>query len=956
MLQGGGSDFPGARAPIRPRRRLLPYLVLALILVVVGFVGANVWLRWTIFEYMYSTKAGLDWFSIAFYGGLTFVVGGILALFFINPNPRRSDIFEAFNALMGLQYRNPYFGNYSGQPSQRRARPMYIRPSKILWGFWQILKWVILFALFSANNGFPGFGNLTIVLDMALRGYGSWSLVPRIITLPINPASGTELISLIPTMEIQYQLIVYFLNVLMAVVAIRFFLKLIRDVVIRAGDKWIRDIFVILTAIMFSVLIEVPYWGMDITIAYEFGAVATVFVAFLVLALFFQIKSSRETIPLAQRRRMGVVAATIIIIAILLFNVGAITYYRLNWNNNWVQYEWTPLTQKQITVTRYAAGIQNMSYAPISTLPSGNATTTLSLIRQWDSNASQIQSQNRIGVNYLQALSPEIVYEYGQEYWVTPTTFLYPAQSSDWISTHLIYTHSSKIIVMNSHTGQFVNATQAFKIPQQPLMYYGVGFSNEVYVHVNGEPSEVDNVVYSGQPDYTLCGAQRAVWFLSQAQVGFALSPPQGCIDMLYQQDPFQRVQNVLIGGLVEDGSTYLVTDSAAGGNSLYFAVQVYIDYPIHTGFSDSSYLRFFGVVLVNVANGSMQGYTVAQNDGFLSSFYKQYYPSWGQVPSWLQPQLRYPEQLLGNQNAAGQLDVDFTFHVQNPSIWRSGTDFFERPPSTQVLYIPFVIGNQVSFTAIQLVEFQSSPGKNLAGFYVVYGGNQLGQMALYESNSTTINTTPLLGPSAALNAFNTDQTTRTALTLTGAVPGNILLYPVNGHLFYFIPAYIFPGSSSGGGSSVVAKNPFIDVIDAQNPSAPVRFVNTTSTEDLSYGLLNTTVTTNPALRLQYLQNLFTSQGSSLANVTAQPSTTFQSGVGVAQYTLDAQNATATQLVNSFITSYVKNSTLTGGHIAFNHVYFWTPAPGTIDFGIVVADPAASGITELYYISLYAGQ
>ncbi|MGI0084243.1 MAG: hypothetical protein ACREBQ_04085, partial [Nitrososphaerales archaeon] len=879
-----------------------------------------------------------------------------LALFFINPNPRRSDVFEAFNALMGLQYRNPYFGNYSSQPAQRRVRPMYIRPSRILWGFWQVLKWVILFALFSANNGFPGFGNITIVIDMALHGYGSWALVPRIITLPISPASGTELVSLIPTMEIQYQLMVYFLTVLMTVVAIRFFLKLIRDVVIRAGDKWIRDIFVLLTAIMFTVLIDVPYWGMDITIAYEFGAVATVFVAFLVLALFFHIKSTRETIPLAQRRRMGVVAAAIIIIAILLFNVGAITYYRLNWNNNWVQYEWQPLTQKQIQVTRYTAGIQNMSYSPISSLPSGNASTTVSLIRQWDSNASYIQSQNRIGVNFLQAVTPpEIVYVYGQEYWVTPTTFSYPPTSSDWISTHLIYTHSSKIIVMNSHTGQFVNATQAFKLPQQPLMYYGVGFENPVYVHVNGEPSEVDNVSYSGQPDYTLCGAQRAVWFLSAGQVGFALSPPQDCINMLYQQDVFQRVQNVLIGGLVEDGSTYLVTDSAAGGHSLYFAVQVYINYPIHTGFSDSNYLRFFGVVLVNVADGSMKGYTVAQNDGFLASFYKQYYPSWGQAPSWLQPQLRYPEQLLGNQNVAGQLDVDFMFHVQTPSIWRSGSDFFERPPSTEVLYIPFVIGNQVSFTAIQLVEFQASQGKNLAGFYVVFGGDQLGQMALYQSNSTTISTLPLLGPSAAINAFTTDQTTHTALTLTGAVPGNILLYPVNGHLYYFIPAYIFPTSSSSG-AGVVTKNPFIDVIDAENPNSPVRFVNTTSSLDLTYGLLNSSVVSNPALRLHYVANLFTSQGNSLANVTVQPSTTFLKSVNSTQYTLDSQNATATQIVNSFIASYVKNTTLTGGHIAFNRVFYWTPTPGTIDFGIVVSDPNAPGVTELYYVSLFVGQ
>jgi hypothetical protein len=915
---------------------------------------------------MYSQKAGLDWFSVNFYGGLTFVVGAILALLFVNPNPRRSDVFEAFNSLMGLQYRNPYFGGYGGQVPQRRIRPMYIRPSNLLWGFWQVVKWVILFAIFSSNNGFPGFGNITVVLDMAVRGFGNWSQVPRVLALPLYPASGSEIISLLPTMEIQYQLIVYFLTVIMTVIAIRFFLKTIRDVVIRAGDKWIRDIFAVLTAVTFTVLIGVPYWGMDITIPYDFGAVATVFVAFLVLTFFFHFKSTRETIPLAQRRRMGIIAAAVIIIAILIFNVGAITFYKLNWNNNWVQYEWQPLTQKQIQVTRYTAGIQNMTYSPITDLPSGNATTTVSLIRQWDANASLTQSENRIGVNWLQAVSPpQIVFVNNHEYWVTATTFKYP-DATDWIATHLIYTYSSKIIVMDSHTGQFVNATQAFNLTSQPLMYYGEQFTNDVYpnVKVNNQPLAFNNVTYTGQPDYTLCGGQRALWFLSQAQVGFAFSPPQDCIGMLFQRDIFQRVQNILISGLAIDSSAYLVSDSAAGGNNLYFAVQVYVDYPLHTGFSyalpnsgNTPYMRFFGVVLVNIADGSMQGYTVAQDDGFLSSFYKQYYPTWGPPPAWLKAQLRYPEQLLGSQNnvnGPGQLDVDFYLHVQNPSVWRSGSDFFERPLSTEVLYIPFVENNTVSFTAIQLVEFAASPGKNLAGLYVTFGGDQLGQMALYQTNSTTTGVVPFLGPSAALNAFTSDQTTKTAQTLTGAVAGNILLYPVEGHLYYFIPAYIYP-SSNAAGASVVTKNPFIDVISAQNPSAPVTFVNTSSPLDKTYGLVNAPASTNPGVREDYISNLFSTQGLSLSNVSVLPSTTFQSYLGNIAYTQDSQNATTTQFVNHFINSYVKNVTITGGHYAFNKVFYWTPSPGTIDFGIVVSDPSAPGITELYYISLFVG-
>lgn len=909
---------------------------------------------------MYRAKAGLDWFSINYYGGLTFVVAGLLALLFVNPIPRRSDLLEAFNALMGLQYRQSVsYGGY-GQ-TQRRIRPVYIRPGRALWAFWQFLKWVILFGIFTLSNGFPAMGNITIVADMALKGFGSTADVGRIAVLPLFPASGNAIVNLIPTMEIQYRLITYVLTVLMIVIALRFFLKFVRDVVIRAGDKWIRNIFIVLSAIVFSIFIGVPYWAMDVTIPYEWGIVATILLAFIVLAVFYQIKSTRESIPLAQRRRTGVVAATIFIAALLIFNVGAFTYYRINFNNNYVPYQWNPLVQKQETVSRWSAGIQNINYTGITNIPSGNASKTLSLIRQWDSLSAQRQSQNNIGVNYLQLVTPpEIVYLNGHEYWVSPTTFQYP-DSTDWIATHLIYTHSSKIIMMDTHTGDFVKVSSAFGLTgPQPLMYYGEdnnvsnGYMNDVYVHVNGY-QEIEGVSYSGAPDYTLCGAQRTLWFLNQFQFGFALTPPQDCIQVLHDREVFQRVQNILISGLSEDNSAYIVSD----GTNLYFAIQIYINYPLQTGFSATPfagaspntpipYMRFFGVVLVNIANGNMQGYTVAQNDNFLASFYKQYYPSWTSPPAWLQKQMRYPEQLLGNFLNFGQLDADFVFHVTDPFTFRGGNDFFERPSGTEVLYIPFVIGNNVSFAAVQLVEFQQSAGKNLAGLYVVYGGDQLGQFDLYQANVTgSQSSVPLLGPTAATNAFQTDQATKQQLTLTQAAEGNILLYPINGHLYYFIPAYIYQQS----GTSVVARNPFIDVIDAQNASAPVRLIQTSSTTASDYGF-NIFVGTNGTLRLNYVLGLFAAQHVTLQNATITNSNIVDN-LGTVTYTSDTQNQSATTFVNNFINNYFKNTSITGGGVAFQTVYYWEPSAGTIDFGFLVAN---NGISKLYTFTLLVGQ
>ena len=269
--------------------------------------------------------------------------------------------------------------------------------------------------------------------------------------------------------------------------------------------------------------------------------------------------------------------------------------------------------------------------------------------------------------------SSEIVFYNGTEYWVSPTTPVFP--SSDWISQHLIYTHAAKVLVINTHNGSVIPAANAYGIPSEPLIYYGegAGFSQSVYVHVPGY-DEVQNVSYPGAPDYVLSGWQKSMWFtFTEGQLGFAFSGKS--LDMLWNRNIFSRVGDILISGLTMDPSAYIVSD----GKNLYYAVQVYIDYPLQSGFSASPYLRFFGVVLVNIADGSMQGYTVSNllsptgvnGTDFITKFYQNYYSSWKAPPSWLIPQLRYPEQLLGSPSVAGQLDYNFIYHVSDPFIFR---------------------------------------------------------------------------------------------------------------------------------------------------------------------------------------------------------------------------------------------------------------------------------------------
>jgi len=534
--------------------------------------------------------------------------------------------------------------------------------------------------------------------------------------------------------------------------------------------------------------------------------------------------------------------------------------------------------------------------------------------------------------------SSEIVFYDGTEYWVSPTTPVFP--STDWISEHLIYTHAAKVLVINTHNGSVIPTTNAFGISSEPPIYYGegAGFSGSVYVHVPGY-DEVQNVSYAGAPDYVLSGWQKSMWFtFAEGQLGFAFSGQS--IDMLWNRNIFARVGDILISGLTMDPSAYVVSD----GKNLYYAVQVYIDYPLQSGFAASPYLRFFGVVLVNIADGSMQGYTVSNllspnglnSTDFITKFYQNYYPSWGPPPSWLVPQLRYPEQLLGSPTFPGQLDYDFVYHVSDPFVFRSGTQFYERAGNSTVQYIPFAVGNSTYFVGLQLVQYQGVVSKNLGALYVAYGGDKLGQIDLYQNPSQSA---LIIGPTAAENALTTNQQVRTQLTLLPNYRfGSYLLYSVGGQLTYFVAVYTNPGTSG-----VVTQLPFMTAVSPATgkvgvgPNAAAAYA--------SLGVSNATAVAAPTMDavVHQIDSLIASKGYSLVNATSVNPTVWVN-VGSVSLSTAGANQTIAQ-VSGLLQNYGPGS-------AGNAVYAWTDSSGNLNFGVIRV-PAA-GVSELFYVTIKA--
>jgi len=64
---------------------LVGWIIVGLIFVGVIVYGLSVYLDWIVLQSMYASKAGLDWFAINFYHNNTFIVAGVLALLFVNP-------------------------------------------------------------------------------------------------------------------------------------------------------------------------------------------------------------------------------------------------------------------------------------------------------------------------------------------------------------------------------------------------------------------------------------------------------------------------------------------------------------------------------------------------------------------------------------------------------------------------------------------------------------------------------------------------------------------------------------------------------------------------------------------------------------------------------------------------------------------------------------------------------
>jgi uncharacterized membrane protein (UPF0182 family) len=241
------------------------------------------------------------------------------------------------------------------------------------------------------------------------------------------------------------------------------------------------------------------------------------------------------------------------------------------------------------------------------------------------------------------------------------------------------------------------------------------------------------------------------------------------------------------------------------------------------------------GVALVDIENGDIEFFnSPASSDGlFLDNTYQTYY-DWTPTPAWLEPQLKWPEDLYERQ-----LDTIYTTHVNEGEQWSTGVDFHQSPIGSDTRYVIMNIEGEERFVAYHNSEFRFAEAANLAGIYIMgCGDKDFGRFTFYKAGEDGFS--DWLGPNAAVQAFETNDAVRTQLQLWGEHRyGNRLLYHLGGDLFFVIPVFLEVETSL---NQIIQKLGGVGLVDVETGDRVELGESVVEAYYKMFGLLNQTI------------------------------------------------------------------------------------------------------------------
>jgi len=615
-------------------------------------------------------------------------------------------------------------------------------------------------------------------------------------TYQVSPTFG---ITNVFTFEV-FKLILSLLGLAFIVLGLRLGISMVANFIVGVSKralgmsrKALSDLFAIILLPFVYVVLGSGAWVYDVGSAFILWTLVLALVGFAFLT---GIMRAQRVFSIKMTKVTGIV----IIVLILVAGIAPTSFgsFLRSQSGQYIAYQWDPAYVPTIQYTRWAYGIDNISSAGLSLVNSSSTqTNVLNHIRIFTNEAARLNMKPSVGVNWMSITNApvDIIYINGTEYWVSMLQLVEANYANDvdvWRTQHLLLTHSEKVVAVNAASTAPANMTAIWNLTQTPQIYYGEGglwqSVDEVYLNIPGfNETHLANYIgpasYNGQPDYTYQGFWLYWKFFWQGRFDFA-NGDYGNIKALEYRDVNSRLSNILLPNMQMDPDPYPVVDKS--GN-IYLLHWIWIDWQSPSDFADypehtqTSILRLFAVTLTDVKTGAITGYLY--NNGktdYVTSFYRSMYPQWNQpVPSWLTPQVRYPESYFNTQQ-----DV-YNFYFQtDPLQWQRNV-FLQSTEDTRFIITP--INGKLAWAAVRLVEIYQSPSQNLAGLYIAPAGNQTGTVYLIRfPEGMTV-----LGPNSAQSAVTTDPTVKSQLTLhPDWTSGNMLLYFVNGQLIYVIPYY----------------------------------------------------------------------------------------------------------------------------------------------------------------------
>ncbi len=548
-------------------------------------------------------------------------------------------------------------------------------------------------------------------------------------------------------------------------------------------------------------------------------------------------------IPIGGSPRTFALLSVFLIAIVIMLPVTQALYYGIPMQGDkYVDWKFNYETAKAIDITNWAAGTSNLEIKSLGDLTS-NATPaseieSLTSVRQWDQTASYLRMKNQIGANWMQLADSDIVYLKNHEYWIAPLTFETSATQTSFINQYIIYTHTEGLLVLDAYSGEIIedaNLAALLNRTEDINCYYGEGggFLDSVFVNV-ANFQEVGNSSFQGTPDYTLSGFESFYYLLTLGPQAWSYLGQD--MDMLVERDVLSRVRSIMLQGLSVDSDPYIVVSPTG---QIFYAVSIFIDYPLSTGYAYENYMRFMGAVLVDIETGEMNFYESPETGEsiFLDNTYRSYY-DWQETPEWLQTQLKWPEDLYERQ-----LDIAYIFHVHDPNTWLGGVDFHQSPDDSDTRYVIMNIEGEERFIAYHNAEFRIASSAesthNLAGIYVMGCGDQrFGEMTFYRAGES--GSSNWLGPTAVVQAFETNDVVRTQLQLWGAHRyGNRLLYHLGGDLFFVVPVFLEVETSL---NRVIQKLGGVGLVDAYTGERVTLGENVVEAYYKMFGLLNRSI------------------------------------------------------------------------------------------------------------------